>query len=171
MIGASVTWAIHTWKQVADIKDIRSKSSKIPTFTEEDLKFFDTKIKKSIEEATESKVQELLGSTHKKDGRELPERKIHINWALTHLLALVERGLKVEIRLLSPPPREGEGEGEGVKISQAFSDLEKTIPELVFPRVEGPPVLDLPPPDPNTHAKPKPKAKPAQPTKNDRPKT
>lgn len=166
MIGGAITWALHTWKQVEEIRDVRERSSKILTFKEADLKFFDDKIKTTIAAEIGTKAKELQRLAKDKDSRPSEERLTHITWALETLLALVERGLKVEIRSLPPPPPEGAEDPEAA-IPPEFKELNETIPRLVFPKVVGSPVLDLPPPEPAAKAE----AKPARPAKTKRSKT
>ncbi len=75
-----------------------------------------------------------------------------MTWTLQTILALVERGLEVEIRCLPPPTQEGEG--QEATIPPEFERLKEIIPQLVFPPVEGSSVLDLPPPEPEAAAEP-----------------
>lgn len=166
MIGGAITWALDAWKRVAEIRDIREKASKIPTFKEADLKFFDDKIKTTIAAEIGTKAKELQRLAKDEDSRTTEERLTHITWALETLLALVERGLKVEIRSLPPPPPEGADDPEAA-IPPVFKELNETIPQLVFPKVGGRPVLDLPPPEPAAKAE----AKPVRPAKTKRSKT
>ena len=159
MIGATITWALDVWKRVSEIRGLRERASKIPTFKELDLKFFDEKIKATVEAEIETKAKELQGLAKDKDARTSEERRTHITWVLKTLLALVERGLKVEIRSLPPPPPEDDPEAG---LPPAFKELNETIPQLVFPEVEGSPVLELPPPEPQPEPTAKAKAKPTR---------
>lgn len=173
MIGATILWALEAWKRVEEIREIRLRASKIPTFKDPaDLKYFDDKIKKTIEAEIKTKAKELQEVAKYKDARTPEERNAHITWALETIMALVERGLKVEIRSLPPPPKEGVDDPEAA-IPKEFTELKKTIPQLVFPTVEGEPVLKLPPPEPakkksapaGPAAKKEEKAKPKPPKK------
>ncbi len=147
-IGGAITWSLVTWKLVEEIRKIRAETSKIGAFTKDDLTFFEDKIKKTIEAETKKKVKELLGLTRPKSARTVAEQRNHITSALKTLLALVERGLKVEIRFLPSPPQEGAEEDQEATVQPEFAQLKEIVPQLVFPPVEGTPVLDLPPPEP-----------------------
>lgn len=168
MIGATITWALDVWKRVSEIRGLRVTASKIPTFKEPDLKFFDDKIKTTVAAEIETKAKELQGLAKDKDARTSGERRTHITWVLKTLLALVERGLKVEIRSLPPSPPADDSEAP---LPQAFKMLNETIPQLVFPEVEGSPVLELPPPEPPSETAAKTEAKPARPAKTKSSKT
>ncbi len=129
MIGATITWALDVWKRVSEIRGLRVTASKIPTFKEPDLKFFDDKIKTTVAAEIETKAKELQGLAKDKDARTSGERRTHITWVLKTLLALVERGLKVEIRSLPPSPPADDSEAP---LPQAFKMLNETIPQLVW---------------------------------------
>ncbi len=144
-IGAAVTWALHTWKQVEEIREIRERSSEIPSFTDSDLKVFDDRIEEVIEAAIKEKVSEIHKESQERTTRTSPEQQTHITWALRTLLALVERGLKVEIRALPSSNRENESDIDP-EIESAFEQISENGPELIFPEIEGRPVLDLPAP-------------------------
>ena len=160
MIGGAVTWALDAWKRVEEIREIRERASKISAFDEARYKLFDDIIEKTIAEEIETKAKELQSSA--KDSRKPEERRSRITWALRTLLALIERGLKVEIRSLPPPPSEVV-EGQEAVVPAEFKELDETIPRLVFPKVEGSPVLNLPPPEPPPESAAKAEVKPVRP--------
>lgn len=164
MIGGAILWALQAWKQVEEIREIRERTSKLPTFNKSELKFFDDKIKKTIAKEIETKAKEFLSVGKDKGSRTPEERRAHITWALKTILALVERGLQVEIRSLPPPTPEGVEDPEAA-IPKEYKELNKTIPQLVFPKVGGTPVLDLPPPEPETEKEAKAKPSPSKKTK------
>ena len=171
MIGATITWALDLWKRVKEIRGLRVTASKIPEFKEAELKFFDDKIKTTIAAEIKTKAIELQGLAKDNDSRTPEERHTHITWVLETLLALVERGLKVEIRSLPPPPMPEDAEDPEAAIRLAFKKLNETIPQLVFPEVEGSPVLELPPPEPPPESTAKAEVKPARPAKRKSSKT
>lgn len=145
MIGGAITWALHSWKQVQEIKEVRARVTNIPVFVADELKFFDDKIRKTIEAEIKKKVGELLKSANSKTGRTKAEQKSYIKWAVETVLALVERGMKVEIRYLPPTPQEGAEEDQEATVPPELTKLDEIIPKLVFPPVEGATILDLPP--------------------------
>ena len=75
-----------------------------------------------------------------KAGRTKEELSGHVTYAVDAILRLVEQGVKVEIRLVPPPPEKDTEE------RPEFEQLRKIVPQLVFPEVEGPPILGLPAP-------------------------
>jgi hypothetical protein len=53
MIGAAVTWALSTWKQAEEIRNIRAETEKIPAFKDDPIeKLFAYKIKQQVEQVT-----------------------------------------------------------------------------------------------------------------------
>jgi len=146
-IGAAITWALNTWKQVEEIRKIRNEAEGVDAFSEDDIKeMFDDKIQKTIDIAIEGKVDELLGSADGNPGRP-HEQRTDLTWALESLMALIERGLKVEIRFLPPQPEPAE-EGEEAEIAPEFQTLSHLAQQLVFRIERDRPVTELPPPEP-----------------------
>jgi hypothetical protein len=149
-VGAVIAWALSQWKKVEEIRTLRSETEKNAAFSKDDIKdFFDTKIEKTIGTAIEQKVEELV-SNEKKIGRQNEQRNA-LTWALQSILARVERGMTVEVRFLPPvidtaatPPKQQE----------AFATLAQVAPQLVFPKTERSPVLEIPPPEPVPARKP-----------------
>jgi hypothetical protein len=151
-LGGAVTWALKQWELVEKIRKLRSETKKNETFSDDEIKdFFDSKIEKTIEAAVAEKVAELMKDTKDKPGR-TKEQEIDLTWALKSLLARIERGMTVEIRYLAPPPKPAV-EGQPAEENRGFADIEKIVPQLVFPPRESSPVLELPPPEPPKLAK------------------
>lgn len=167
MIGDVITWGLEIWKRIAGIRKVRGETSATKLYTEEEIKdFFDKKIEAMIDKEIKTKVTQLLGPNADKTGR-WQEQHVHLNWTLQTILALLERGLKVEIRALPPPPPEGAEEGKEATVAPEFQKLKELIPQLVFPPVEGPPMLDLPSREPpkKAEAHKRPRAKKSSPEK------
>jgi len=81
-----------------------------------------------------------------KPGRD-KEQRTDIEWALESILAHIERGMIVEIRSL--PPSQAPTKDEHAKTDKdisAFETLQTITPQLVFPKMEGAPILKLPQP-------------------------
>lgn len=144
LLGGAVTWALHTWKQVEEIRSLRADAKKLDIFTEGDMKVFDTKIQDIVKQAVEDHVDQVLHIPEGRASTRRQEEKNNITWALETLLSFVERGMKVEIRYI-PPKTAGETEdGDGTASSPIFSKLGDIAPKLDFPRVVGTPVLEIP---------------------------
>lgn len=143
LIGAAVTWALNTWKQVEDIRKIRAETEKIETFKDDPIaKLFDAKIKEVVDASVEAKVQEVLKDVDGKNGRK-HEQASDMKWALESILARVERGMTVEIRLLPPATPAGDDGAAAANIQ--FDNLKRVAEDLVFPKSAGTPILALPP--------------------------
>ena len=144
-LGAIVTWALAQWKQVEEIRKLRSETSKNDAFTEKEIKeFFDAKIEKNIREAIDAKATELLDTSQ---GTHSPQKHTEIAWAIESVLARVERGVTVEIRFV-PPATNADADGPPDPNVPQFSEIEKTAKALVFPEPDRTPILQLPPPQP-----------------------
>src|SRR3546814_739426 len=105
-IGAVVTWALHTWKQVEEIRKLRAETSKHKSFTEEEIEgFFGEKIRKTIDDNISAKVTELLGPDDGRAGRR-EEQRNDLTWTLESILATVERGETVDNSFLPTAPSE-----------------------------------------------------------------
>jgi len=144
MIGAAVTWALSTWKGVEEIRNIRAQTEKIERLKGTQIEnVFEETIKKEIENAIDSKTDEIIKAVGSQGGRE-NEQERHLNWALRSILTRVERGMIVEIRVL-PPPKQHIKDDDGSQTSSLIYDELATITnELVFPKIEGSPILELP---------------------------
>jgi hypothetical protein len=144
-IGAAVTWSLNTWKQVEEIRRVRAEIRKTDVLTEKEITdLFDKKITDKISAAIDAKVDELL----KDDGTagRVKEQRTDLKWALESILAHVEQGMIVEIRFVPPPAKAPEGGSpDQTFVPPEFAQLEKITSQLVFPRMEGPPILKLPP--------------------------
>lgn len=153
-VAATVTWALDTWKRVEEIRKIRAEAKRLASFSADEIaEIFDSKIKATIDAEIEKKVEELSAKAHAGSGRTPDEMETHLRWAVRSLLALVEHGLKIELRFLPPTPPEGEDdEGEApapdTPEAAAFAELDELAEQLSFPPMEGDPVLGLSPPSP-----------------------
>lgn len=144
-IGKAVTWSLDTWKKVEDIKKIRNEARKISALSDDDVsKFFTEKIKKTLADETEKKAKELI-TGREKEGR-ANELEKYIHWALEALIARVERGMTIEIRML-PPAAEQKAQVGTAEFATATT-IQQIIPQLMFPAAKGEPVAALPPPEP-----------------------
>lgn len=150
MIGGAVTWALVTFEQIERIRKLRAETEKIESFKDDPIeKLFDDKIRREVENAVSAKTAEIVEGIQGDEGRK-NEQETHIKWALESIISRVERGMVVEIRLLPPPaPEAAEGE-EQPPPSPVFDDLGRIAGQLVFPKTEGTPVLQIPPSEPDS---------------------
>jgi hypothetical protein len=113
--------ALGVWLLVEQIRKVRAETAQLPAFTENDVeKIFGTKIRETINKAVEEKVDELINNGKAKKARH-GELKGQLKWALDSLLAKMERGLTIELRL-APPQVEETEDGE-VPDEARVSDL------------------------------------------------
>jgi hypothetical protein len=140
-LGGVVAWALSQWKKVEEIRKLRSETQKNKIFVEDEIKnFFDAKIDKTIKQAVSEKVEALVSQLG--DSKRVNEQRTDIQWALESMLARIERGMTVEIRMLPPP------QADDPIQTKAFEDIKEAVPQLVFPAAENIPVLQLPPSEP-----------------------
>ncbi len=146
-VGALVQWALTVWIGVETIRNLRAETEKSKAFSEEEIEnFYGSKIKADIDKKVDAKVQEMLEQGKAEKSRE-GELKVHLDWALRALLAKVERGMTVELRIAPPPlidTAEEEDEEQDVASSANYNDLKNIQSQLVFPQASGTPVLELP---------------------------
>jgi hypothetical protein len=142
-LGAAVTWALNTWKQVEEIRRVRAETRRTDVLTEKEASdVFDRKITERIAAAIDTKVNELVQDDGK-PGRP-KEQRSDLSWALESILAHVERGMMVEVKFVPPPAKTQENGAPVAEASATFDKLQAFAPQLVFPKIEGPPVLKLP---------------------------
>jgi hypothetical protein len=158
MIGGAITWALLTWKTVEEIRKLRAETAKIEIFKDGPIEQqFDDTIKQQVAKAVEEHTAEILKGIEDRNGRKNEQEK-HLKWALESIIARVERGMTVEIRMLPPPkPAVAEGE-EAPPAPPVYEDIGRISSQLVFPKMEGEPVLKLPPPSPENSSQTRSKA-------------
>lgn len=145
--GIAVTWGIGVWYSVEQIRKIRAETAQIEAFSDDEVaRFFDDKIKKQIETSVDAKVKEIIDAGKASKTRK-NELKPQLKWVLEALLAKMERGMTIEIRL--PPPPDDLEEAEDSSESESESSrnyklLVETQSQLVFPEASGDPVLAIP---------------------------
>jgi hypothetical protein len=142
-IALAVSWAVATWLGVEQIRNLRAQTAKHKSFTPEEVEsIFDTKIKQEIDAAVEAKVAEILAQSKVAKSRH-GELGAHLAKALNALLAKVERGMTIELRI-GPPQVDGDSaearDDEGSS-RQVLRDIQET---LVFPTPSENPVLPIP---------------------------
>ena len=162
VIGATITWLLNTWKQSLDIRKIY-QDARDKGISEDVLKSLKDEIQKKIDESIEEKVKELV-PLEKRPARS-HELAVGLSWAMRSLLARIERGLSVEIRVLPPPVQKDTADkavlDEDQTNQKTFSEAGKIGAQLVFPKDRLSTALTaLPPPEPEN---PENKAAPGKP--------
>ncbi|MEM9843975.1 MAG: hypothetical protein AAF965_04190, partial [Pseudomonadota bacterium] len=145
--AGAVTWGIGVWYSVEQIRKVRAETQQIQAFTKEEVEeIFDSKIQNQIDQAVEAKVQEILKEGNPPEKR-LGDLQAGLKWFLESLLAKMERGMTVELRLSPPPEPEVDGDGKEQAEGQASADYEELVSaqrEMVFPKASEDPVLSIP---------------------------
>jgi len=147
MIAGAVTWALDVWERVERTRKLRTETAKLDdTESRADVeKLLSQMIEESIEKAIKNYSAQLLEEM-KAEGARKNEISNQLDWALRSILSRIERGMVIEIRRL-PPPVEKDEQGTAQPVPQSFQDIDRAIQKLVFPPVQGTPVLSLPPSD------------------------
>lgn len=114
------------------------------------LKPLEAEITKTVCDAIDARVKELMARVEEKKGRK-HELETALRWAMESLFARIERGMTVEIRFI--PPAESRETIEGGEIESVaptvFEQLNNVSTELDFPALQGEPILRLPTREPN----------------------
>ena len=136
-LGGAVQWALARWKEVEEIRKVRAETQKLTSFTPEEIGiFFDNKITATIDAAVSAKADQIVPITDGETGRR-HEQRTDVEWALSSLLARIERGMTVEIRFLPP-------ESSNESAAADASRLADIVPTLSFPPRDPDPILSLP---------------------------
>lgn len=143
LIGQSTTWALDRWKTFEEIRKLRAETANLKGIpgAEDMVAQWDGMITKAIAANVDEKVTELLGPAEARDGRQ-NELATALEHALLGLIARVERGMTVELRL-SPPIVPEEQTPEETENIQIFNDLESIASRLQFPPASQAPSLSL----------------------------
>lgn len=139
-IGAAVVWALGVWYSVEKIRNLRAQTAQLQSFTPKEVEdFFDSKIKTEIQTAVAAKVEEVL-TEGKAPAKRKGELTTQLTWALESILAKVERGMTIELRI-APPPIDVEEDEEAEPGRQQLLAIQE---QLVFPKASDNPVLAIP---------------------------
>lgn len=140
-LAFAIKWLLDAWKQAEEIRKLRAETRKLG-FAEEDVKMFDDRVLTIIDQKIADTKKELLDKVQS-DGARKNELDIGLKWALEALLARIERGMTVEVRLL---PAASEEEAEAAE--STLTEIRKVSNLLIFPAVKESPILKLPAPNP-----------------------
>lgn len=141
--GLVVTWGIGVWYSVEQIRKVRAETAKLQSFSKNEIeKFFDTKIQQEIDSAVAKKVSEIIEQGKATKGKK-GELTGQLTWVLESLLAKMERGLTIELRV-SPPPEDEDEDTESANGETTRQQLVEIQKQLVFPEPSENPVLTIP---------------------------
>lgn len=141
-IGSLTKWCLDTWKQVEEIKALRSQTAKNPMFSPKEVEdFFDRKIKDLLETAIKEKADELVAPV--KDGSRRSELTNGLTIQLDQFLARTERGMTVEVRYIPPPPTKDTNEAQREAQSSMQKEIRELSSSLKFTRHSGDPIMLL----------------------------
>jgi|SoiMethySBSTD1v2_1073268.scaffolds.fasta_scaffold26634_3 hypothetical protein len=137
-IAASVTWFLATYKQTLEIRQLKAQIRKLEI---DDTSQFDKEIEQIIQKAVEERIGQVLAPREDQGRKNEVENGLRL--VLRDMWARVERGMTVEVRFL-PPAAKPNATAEEAREAKAYKDLERIQRELVFPAIEGEPMLELP---------------------------
>ncbi len=144
-IGSLVHWALTVWVGVETIRHLRATTAKAQVFSEDEIEdIFGSKITEEIDKKVDEKVSEILNES-KAPAERKGELEGRLQWALKALLAKVERGMTVELRI-SPPPLldTADDKEDEAQHSQTRDELKHIQEQLVFPEASDAPILEIP---------------------------
>lgn len=142
-IGASVKWCLDQWKTLEEVRNLRANTANLAGVPQAKAlaEQFDSIIDQTLQTRIRERADALAAEATSDEGRR-HELGNHLAKALEGLLARIERGMKIDIRVL--PPSEPE-EGEDPHPAQAdYERLQEIRDELVFPELASTePILHL----------------------------
>lgn len=145
-IGKGVRWGLETLLVYEQLKQSRATAKSTGIFTEQQLEeFFDRRVKIGIAQEIEKKAAELVSHAPAKGKKQLQNS---LEQALAALLARLERGLQVELRLPPPPATPAAGDEPpkldgGELVSEVYAELKRIDNDLQFPPESATPMLAL----------------------------
>lgn len=138
-IALAVSWAVATWLGVEQIRKLRAETARLKSFTEAEVEnIFGTKIKQEIKAAVDLKVAEILANSKVSESKRT-ELGVHLTKALEALLAKIERGMTIELRI-GPASAKDETKGD----ADSRQELLNIQANLVFPEASDNPILSIP---------------------------
>lgn len=135
-VGSLTKWALEQWKSVEEIRNIRAQTRKLAAFSAEEVdSIFSDKIKKQIDAGIEAKVAELIAPVA--DAGRSNELGNALRKDLPEYLGRIERGMRVEVRLIAALDVV---EGEESSLEDEMQNLAN---DLKFPPASTDPVLQI----------------------------
>ena len=141
-IGGLILWALNVWEKIESIRSLRSAAITTQAWTDDQIKeIYDDKITEIIKEEVQKKIDEIMPKIKQKIPGRAQELASSLEWVLNTMLALVERGFKIEL------PRCKITENIGSDDKEEIEKINKLSNDLIFPEVDGgKKLLSLPPP-------------------------
>lgn len=142
-IGRGVGFCLDQWKKVEEIRLLRAQTANLQAGPkgEQLVAHFDEMIDEKIKSEVRKEAERLVGPGDGSAGRR-NELINHVELALSGLLARIERGMVVELRL-GPPVPVPDGDGDAAAIQEAFVEIERIRDQLAFPQPSNEPLLKL----------------------------
>jgi len=143
-IGHVTDWLTKKWKEIEEIRKLRAETKKLEI--EDAVKAYDAKIEALVQANIKEMKRELIEGYKGEKGRK-NELENSLDWALSSLVARIERGLTIEIRVLAPPADNADGDSD--ENAKVYTALETVGRSLQAVKVFGEqPILSLPAPEP-----------------------
>lgn len=133
--GRIVSWGVEVWKQVEEIRNLRSQTKRAGLHSPEEIaEFFDKKIDELLKAAIDHEAKRL--TEFMPDRGRASEIENGFQIYLKPLLARLERGLTVDIRLI-------EDKGASSDDTSPVTELREVSRQLSFPERALEPILSL----------------------------
>ena len=136
LIGVTVKWCIDIVRGTLDIKRIADAAQQAGVDAPV-VKGIQDQISAKIERAVAEKVNSMLADFRGSEARR-SELKPFLTSALEQMLQRIERGMTIELRFIPPSASEATEETK-----EGFDRLAEVSKSLVFPQVQGQPLLQL----------------------------
>lgn len=128
VVGAVITWGLHTLKQVEEIKQLRASSQGSALFTDQEVeKIFGPKIKSIVDKRVAEMIKELQTGKASVRDKELANG---LEAVLRSVLSRLERGMQVQILFIAKEVERPVEDEEGNSTTEVF------IPEEQLKLVE-----------------------------------
>lgn len=142
MLAGAITWLLNTWKQALEVRQlhINAKALELPAKLLDQLQNqIDQKIETEIAKHAETLVSAISDAGRRNELQISAKRALHL------MLAKIERGMTVEVKFLPPPTGDVDGPASATPDANkaAFQRLAIVRKELVFPAIEGEPLIQL----------------------------
>jgi hypothetical protein len=141
-IATAISWCIDQWKKVEEIRNLRAQTAKLDTDVDKNIldgltAKFDEMIEQRVSRAVNEQAIRFVEPTS--DAGRHNELVTEMERSLRSLLARIERGMTVELKLIAKAKDDASAED-----NQAADTIIRIMPQLAFPSPSGSPTLSLP---------------------------